>query len=146
MIGLLAVAAVATDVSEARACLPLEHGALVGTAGGLVELADDGAIVRVRTALDGLPGTRIDSIVQLGDKTWIGTDAGGARVTELATPDAFQSHSVRGFAQLGSDDLRRDVGQRRDRRRDRRDGPVAFRGVSRMARACASRRSRRRRR
>jgi hypothetical protein len=97
MIGLLAVAAVATDVGEARACLPLDHGALVGTAGGLVELADDGSIVRVRTALDGLPGTRIDSIVQLGDKVWIGTDAGGTDGTHT-----FHSPSVRGFAQLGT--------------------------------------------
>jgi len=95
MIALLAV--VATHVGEARACLPLEHGALVGTDGGLVELADDGSILHVRTALDGLPGTRIDSISQLGDATWIGTDAGGSD-----GKTTFASRSVRGFAKLGA--------------------------------------------
>lgn len=89
--------AVATSIGEARACLPLDKGALVGTDGGLVELADDGRIVKVRTALDGLPGTRIDSIAQLGDATWIGTDAGGSDGKH-----SFASRSVRGFARLGT--------------------------------------------
>ena len=101
MIGLLAVAAVYTDVGEARACLPLDHGALVGTGGGLVKLGDDGAIGRVWTALDGLPGTRIETIAELGGQIWIGTDAGGARLAGDGFADAFPSRDVRGFAKLG---------------------------------------------
>jgi ligand-binding sensor domain-containing protein len=101
VIALLAVAAVYTDVGEARACLPLDHGALVGTGGGLVKLDDDGAIGRVWTALDGLPGTRIESLAELGGQIWIGTDGGGARVAGEGFAEAFTSRDVRGFARLG---------------------------------------------
>ncbi len=102
MIGLLAVVAAYTDVGEARACLPLDHGALVGTGGGLVKLDDTGAIGRVWTTLDGLPGTRIETIAEIGSQIWIGTDAGGARISGDGFADAFTSRDVRGFAKLGS--------------------------------------------
>ena len=127
MIPLLAVAAVYTDVGEARACLPLDHGALVGTGGGLVKLDDDGAIGRVWTALDGLPGTRIEVIAELGGQIWIGTDGGGARLAGDGFADAFTSRDVRGFARLGDtlyaatwDGGVLDVGH----------GPIQFRGVT----------------
>ena len=102
MLAAVAVHAVSTDVGEARACLPLEHGALVGTGGGLVKVDDAGEIQRVWTALDGLPGTRIETIAELGSQIWIGTDAGGARVDGDRFADAFTSRDVRGFAKLGS--------------------------------------------
>lgn len=69
------------DLSEARACLPVTGGALVGTAGGLAFVDERGDVRRVWTASSGLPGTRIERIVRVGDRLWIGTDAGAARVT-----------------------------------------------------------------
>ena len=100
VIALLAVAAF-TDVGEARTCLPLEHGALIGTGGGLVAMNDDGSLGRVWTSLDGLPGTRIETIAELDGQIWIGTDAGGARFADGRLLDAFPSRDVRGFAKLG---------------------------------------------
>jgi len=69
-----------TDTHEVRACAPLADGALVGTGGGLVRVDGKGAQRAVWTASDGLPGTRIETIVRDGDGWWIGTDGGGARV------------------------------------------------------------------
>ncbi|HTJ42150.1 MAG TPA: PQQ-binding-like beta-propeller repeat protein [Kofleriaceae bacterium] len=74
-------ATIETSTKEARACLPLDGGdTLVGTGGGLVRVDEKGASRGVWTAGDGLPGTRIDSIVRDGDTIWIGTDGGLAEV------------------------------------------------------------------
>lgn len=109
--------AVHTDVSEARACLPLAGGgALIGTGGGLVRADATGGITATWTATDGLPGTRIDTIAELGDgELWVGTDAGAARITvsendrtgknaktALTIDRAIRErHSVRAIARLG---------------------------------------------
>ncbi len=70
-----------TDTSEVRACLPLaEGGALVGTGGGLVRVDAAGVRREVWTAVDGLPGTRIEALVADGDGLWVGADGGGARI------------------------------------------------------------------
>jgi ligand-binding sensor domain-containing protein len=98
------VVAVHTDTGEARACLPLAGGGmLVGTGGGLVRIDAAGQVSGVWTAIDGLPGTRIESIVQLGADVWIGTDAGAARVTlgaggDLAVARAYPTRPVRHVA------------------------------------------------
>ncbi len=80
-----AAAAVHTYVGEARACLPMPGGgALVGTGGGLLRLDDAGAITGVWTALDGLPGTRVERLVDTGEpdgSLWIGGDTGLARIS-----------------------------------------------------------------
>ncbi len=76
-----APARVHSDTHEVRACLPLATGgALVGTGGGLVLVDASGVQRAVWTARDGLPGTRIESIVREGDQVWIGADGGGARI------------------------------------------------------------------
>lgn len=68
-----------TSTDEVRACVPLPGGdTLAGTAGGLVRLDAAGAVRRVWTASDGLPGTRIDAVVADGERVWVGTDAGVA--------------------------------------------------------------------
>ena len=95
-----------TDVGEARACLPLDGGgALVGTGGGLVALDAAGAHLATWTAADGLPGTRIEAIVPLGDDLWIGTDAGAARVRvashRLTITRTVASRGVRDLVRLG---------------------------------------------
>ena len=71
-----------TSTDEVRACLPLAGGdTLAGTAGGLVRVDSAGLPLRVWTASDGLPGTRIDALVADGERIWVGTDGG---VAELA--------------------------------------------------------------
>ena len=71
-----------TSTDEVRACLPLTGGdTLSGTAGGLVRVDPAGQPLRVWTASDGLPGTRIDALVGDGERVWVGTDGG---VAELA--------------------------------------------------------------
>ena len=70
-----------TDTSETRACLPLaDGGALIGTGGGLVHVDAAGVRRETWTAADGLPGTRIESLIADGDAVWIGADGGGARI------------------------------------------------------------------
>ena len=77
-----APAIIHTDTSEPRACLPLaDGGALIGTGGGLVRIDATGARLHTWTAADGLPGTRIESVIADGDAFWIGADNGGARIT-----------------------------------------------------------------
>ena len=89
-IGLVSAASVAradvktveTNTSEVRACLPLDGGdALIGTGGGLVRVDEKGAPRGVWTASDGLPGTRIDGITQVGAEIWIATDGGAAKIS-----------------------------------------------------------------
>ncbi|MBL0217986.1 MAG: hypothetical protein IPQ07_29415 [Myxococcales bacterium] len=91
---------VQTDLSEVRACHPLDGGDfLVGTGGGLVRFNARGAVRAVWTAVDGLPGTRIDGISAVGDALWIGTEAGAAVVTldgtKLAVTRTAETKSVR---------------------------------------------------
>lgn len=100
------VVAVTTDVGEARACRPLAGGgALIGTGGGLIRVDATGAITGTWTASDGLPGTRIDTIAELDDEIWIGTDAGAARITlndDLSIERAIRERrSVRAIARVG---------------------------------------------
>lgn len=79
-----AAASVFTHLGEVRACRPLPGGdVLVGTGGGLARLGPAGEVRAVWTAVDGLPGTRIDAIASLGDELWIGTERGAALI-ELA--------------------------------------------------------------
>lgn len=91
---------VTTDLSEVRACYPLEGGdVLVGTGGGLARYDANGRVRAVWTAVDGLPGTRIDAISAVGDALWIGTEAGAAKValdgTKLAIARTAETRSVR---------------------------------------------------
>ena len=73
--------AVSTDLTEVRACHVLDGGeVLVGTSGGLARYDARGNVRAVWTAVDGLPGTRIDGISQVGDALWIGTESGAAQV------------------------------------------------------------------
>lgn len=82
-------AVVFTNTDEVRACLPLAGGdTLAGTAGGLVRVDPAGLPLRVWTASDGLPGTRIDALIADGERVWVGTDGG---VAELA---GAVSHAV----------------------------------------------------
>ena len=76
-----AAADVLTDVNEVHACRPLGDGAfLVGTSGGLVRVDAQGVARSVWTAVDGLPGTRVDAIFADGRDLWIGSEAGAALV------------------------------------------------------------------
>jgi ligand-binding sensor domain-containing protein len=100
------VQAVHSDTREARACLPIATGgALVGTGGGLLELDAAGSVAATWTATDGLPGTRIDALVAIGGETWVGTDAGAARIevdgTALKVAAAFPGKPVRDVARFG---------------------------------------------
>jgi ligand-binding sensor domain-containing protein len=97
-----------TDVGEARACLPLAAGgALVGTGGGLIRVDAVGAVTGVWTATEGLPGTRIESIVELGSELWIGTDAGAAKIAlgdaadKITIARSVASRPVRDLARIG---------------------------------------------
>lgn len=97
---------VTTDLSEVRACYPLDGGDyLVGTSGGLARYDARGEVRAVWTAVDGLPGTRIDSISRVGDALWIGTEAGAAKVslagTELSIARAAETRSVRQVIEFG---------------------------------------------
>jgi hypothetical protein len=71
-----------TSTDEVRACVPLAGGdTLAGTAGGLVRVDPAGLPLRVWTASDGLPGTRIDALIADGERVWVGTDGGVAEFT-----------------------------------------------------------------
>lgn len=81
LVALAAAVAVYTHTGEVRACYPLDGGDfLVGTGGGLVRVDARGRARATWTALDGLPGTRIDGIAQVGAQLWIGTERGAAAV------------------------------------------------------------------
>ncbi|MBA3465124.1 MAG: hypothetical protein H0T46_34645, partial [Deltaproteobacteria bacterium] len=72
---------VSTDLAEVRACHVLDGGDfLVGTGGGLARYDSRGEVRAVWTAIEGLPGTRIDSISMVGDALWIGTETGAAQI------------------------------------------------------------------
>ncbi|HEY4244660.1 MAG TPA: two-component regulator propeller domain-containing protein [Kofleriaceae bacterium] len=75
-------AAIETDLGEVRACAALPGGDfLVATGGGLAHLDAAGGTSGVWTSVDGLPGTRVESITQIApDELWVGTEAGAARV------------------------------------------------------------------
>lgn len=73
--------AVSTDLTEVRACHVLDGGdVLVGTSGGLARYDARGNVRAVWTAVDGLPGTRIDGISTVGNALWIGTESGAAQI------------------------------------------------------------------
>jgi hypothetical protein len=85
-----------TNTDEVRACLPLAGGdTLVGTGGGLLRVDAAGAVQRVWTASDGLPGTRIDALVADGERVWIGTDAGIAQLAGGSVEQAVTTRPVR---------------------------------------------------
>jgi len=89
-----------TNIGEVRACYPLGGGDfLVGTGGGLVRVDARGTTKKVWTAVDGLPGTRIDSISMVGTTMWIGTETGAAAVTvngsKLGVTRTAETRSVR---------------------------------------------------
>ncbi len=91
---------VQTDLAEVRACHPLDGGDfLVGTGGGLARYNARGSLRAVWTAVDGLPGTRIDGISAVGDALWIGTETGAALIsldgTKLSVTRNAETRSVR---------------------------------------------------
>jgi len=101
-----AAPSVHTHVGEVRACQPLDGGDfLVGTGGGLVRVDPRGTPRQVWTAVDGLPGTRIDSLSMVGDQLWVGTETGAAAVTldgaKLAVTTTVETRSVREVIAFG---------------------------------------------
>ena len=98
-----------TDVGEVRACTPLDGGDfLVGTGGGLVRVDARGATKAVWTAVDGLPGTRIDGLTTIGDRIWVATEAGAAAITleagKLAVVRRAGTTAVRDVARFAGAD------------------------------------------
>lgn len=98
--------AVSTDLTEVRACHVLDGGdVLVGTGGGLARYDARGNVRAVWTAVDGLPGTRIDDISTVGDALWIGTEGGAARIvldgTSLKVSRTAEQKSVRQVIEFG---------------------------------------------
>lgn len=81
LLAVIASVVVYTNTTEVRACMPTDDGFVVGTGGGLVWTDRTGATKKVWTALDGLPATRIDSIVELDGALWVGTEKGLAKIT-----------------------------------------------------------------
>jgi hypothetical protein len=70
-----------TRLDDARTCVPLANGGFaVGTGGGLAMIAKDGG-VKTLTSIDGLPETRVHSVVESGDGLWVGTEGGAAFVS-----------------------------------------------------------------
>jgi ligand-binding sensor domain-containing protein len=95
-----------TSIGEVRACYPLDGGDfLVGTGGGLVRVDPRGRVRSVWTAVDGLPGTRIDGIARVGDQLWIGTEHGAAAVRlegeRLAIAHTAETRPVRDLVAFG---------------------------------------------
>lgn len=101
-----AAAEVHTDPREVHACLPLgDDGRVVAaTRGGLALIGADQRAT-VWTALDGLPGTRVDSLYGDGGRLWVGTEGGLAEVelagSEMSIVGAYASESVRAIARHG---------------------------------------------
>lgn len=98
--------AVSTDLSDVRACHVLDGGdVLVGTGGGLARYDARGKVRAVWTAVDGLPGTRIDGISQVGNALWIGTEGGAAQVSldgaSLKVARTAEQKSVRQVIDFG---------------------------------------------
>jgi len=100
--------AVSTDLTEVRACHVLDGGdVLVGTGGGLARYDARGNVRAVWTAVDGLPGTRIDGISKLGDALWIGTEGGAAQIaldgTAMRVARTAEQKPVRQLLEFGGD-------------------------------------------
>ena len=98
--------AVSTDLTEVRACHVLDGGdVLVGTSGGLARYDARGNVRAVWTAVDGLPGTRIDGISTIGNALWIGTEGGAAQIaldgTTLKVARTAEQKSVRQVIDFG---------------------------------------------
>jgi hypothetical protein len=73
-----------TALDDARACVPLASGGFaVATGGGLALVAKDGT-AKALTSLDGLPETRVHTVLETSDGIWVGTEAGAALVTSGA--------------------------------------------------------------
>jgi ligand-binding sensor domain-containing protein len=100
--------AVSTDLTEVRACHVLDGGdVLVGTGGGLARYDARGNVRAVWTAVDGLPGTRIDGISKLGDALWIGTELGAAQIAfdgaAIKVTRTAEQKAVRQLIEFGGD-------------------------------------------
>jgi ligand-binding sensor domain-containing protein len=90
-----------TSIDDVRACVVADDGVvLAGTAGGLAVYGADGKLARVVTAIDGLPDTRVHSLLVEGTTVWIGTERGLAKATvsehvKIALSVSFPSAPVR---------------------------------------------------
>ncbi len=71
-----------TSLSDVQHCVPTAQGVWVATNGGMARVSYSGRVLGSWTKLDGLPGTRISTIVADGTKLIVGGEAGVA-VTEL---------------------------------------------------------------
>jgi len=69
-----------TDTKTIRACEQGERYRVLATEGGLLIEARLSGKTKRLTRLDGLPGTRIDSLLLEGEDAWVGTESGLARV------------------------------------------------------------------
>jgi ligand-binding sensor domain-containing protein len=91
-----------TGLTPVHACLPVpvtggEASFLAATDGGLVRVDAHGKVRAVWTALDGLPGTRVRTLVRDRGELWIGGESGLARVRVgdgLDTLDAARALDV----------------------------------------------------
>ena len=101
----VAAPTVHTHLGEVRACRPLGDDFLVGTGGGLARVDARGNVRAVWTAVDGLPGTRIDSISEVGGELWVGTELGAARIrvdgAKLEVARRAGTKSVRAIVEHG---------------------------------------------
>ena len=101
-----------TDTSRVHACLPLSDASgsasvLAATDGGLLVVDGTGHTRAVKTALDGLAGTRSHTLLREGDTVWLGGEEG---LTQLAwgaqggrVVATFASRPVRAIARHGGD-------------------------------------------
>lgn len=79
-----------TALDDARACAPLASGDIaVATGGGLAIVRTDG-VTKTLTSLDGLPDTRVHSVVESADGLWLGTEGGAALVTTGGSPSVVR--------------------------------------------------------
>jgi ligand-binding sensor domain-containing protein len=76
---------------EARSCALTPDGALVGTDGGVLRLDHDGRVLAALRPQSGLPGSRVDAILPLGNRVWLGTE-GGAALADGSLDGVLESH------------------------------------------------------
>jgi len=84
-----------TSLTDVQHCVPTAQGVWVATNGGLARVSYNGQLANAWTKLDGLPGTRISTIIADNGKLIVGGEAGVA-VAEMSAGKLVVQRRIKG--------------------------------------------------